>query len=134
MKRNIFLISLLCIILVTGCGTKKEEEKNKVTAENDPNNAIILEDQKIDDLSFEKFSILKDKETNVTTIYFEVINNGNEAKYINNVYFALYEGENEKVNLSKNLNTSLESGSVAEIRTNVDVDLNKVDSVKYSID
>ena len=125
MKRNIFLISLLCLALVTGCGNKKKDEDKPINT-NDPNNAIVLDDQKIDDLSFEVF--------NVTTVYFEIINNGNEAKYINNVYFTLYEGENEKISLSKNLNTSLEAGSAAEIRTNVDVDLNKVDSVKYSID
>ena len=133
MKRNIFLISLLCLALVTGCGNKKKDEDKPINT-NDPNNSIVLDDQKIDDLSFEVFNISKDKDSNVTTVYFEIINNGNEAKYINNVYFTLYEGENEKISLSKNLNTSLEAGSAAEIRTNVDVDLNKVDSVKYSID
>lgn len=130
MKKNILIITLAGVLLFTGCGEKEKENKKEVIKDQ----TIILEDQTIEDISFEAFNIVKDDDTNTSNIYFEIINNSGEDKYINNVNFTLYENGIEKVKLTRNLSNTIEVGGTAEIRVSVDVDLGKIDKVEYNLD
>lgn len=130
MKKNILIITLAGVLLFTGCGEKEKENKKEVIKDQ----TVILEDQTIEDISFEAFNIVKDDDTNTSNIYFEIINNSGEDKYINNVNFTLYENGIEKVKLTRNLSNTIEVGGTAEIRVSVDVDLGKIDKVEYNLD
>ncbi len=133
MKKILFL--MCCIpffISLIGCESKKDttKDENKVDQKDQ---AVIIEDQTIGDLSFESFNIVTD-ENNVTHIYFEVINNGATPSNISKVTFTLYNKKAEVLTLTKNVDSPIESGDFRTIETQVDVDLSNVDSVVYSVE
>lgn len=133
MKKILFL--MCCIpffISLIGCESKKDttKDENKVDQKDQ---AVIIENQTIGDLSFESFNIVTD-ENNVTHIYFEVINNGATPSNISKVTFTLYNKKAEVLTLTKNVDSPIESCDFRTIETQVDVDLSNVDSVVYSVE
>lgn len=124
--KKILLICIPLLVLLAGCN------KAPVKEEKNPQDNVI-EDQTIGNLSFESFNMVTD-ENNITHIYFEIMNNGTTTIDISKVKFTLYQDDTEIVTLSKNISSSIEAGNFEIVRTQVDVDLDNVNRVEYSID
>lgn len=126
------LLSLLCIttlISLTGCNSeKKEEETSKGEVQ-----AGFIEDQQIDNLSFESFNVVLD-DNNISHIYFEVINNGTEANNASKVTFKLYKDSTNLLTLTKSLNGPIEANDLRIIESSVDIDLSDVNKVEYIVE
>ena len=113
---------------MTGCSSKENvQTKDKVK-----NDALILEDQVVDGLTIKDFSIVKDKEHNLSSIYFEVVNETEEAKNVNEVTFTMSDGSS-KNSLTSSLNGPIKPGEARIITEEVDVDLTKITKVEYEI-
>lgn len=128
-KIALYFTCFILLFTLTGCGEKKQQEEKPKKEENQ---AIVIEDQTVNDLSFESFNIVID-EQNVSHIYFEVVNNGEVSNNASNVTFTLYQDNVNVLSLTKSLNGPIDSGDVREINAAIDVDLSKVNKVEYSI-
>ena len=97
-----FLTSLLCLTVIftlTGCGkntTKKESTKKDVEKEEN----VYVEDQEINNLTFEHFTIVKDSE-DISILYFDVTNNTESAINVGTVKFTLYAEGAEVLTMSE---------------------------------
>lgn len=127
MKKIIF--GLIIMLTLTGCGEKEVTEK---PVDKD-NQAIVIEDQIINELSFESFNITKDSD-NVTHIYFEIVNNTENNIEINKVTYKLYEKEIEKLLLESNVSGPIQPGDSRVINVKLDIDLSNIDKVEYVVE
>ena len=128
-KIALYFTCFILLFTLTGCGEKKQQEEKPKKEENQ---AIVIEDQTVNNLSFESFNIVLD-EQNVSHIYFEVVNNGEVSNNASNVTFTLYQDNVNVLSLTKSLNGPIDSGDVRKINAAIDVDLSKVNKVEYSI-
>lgn len=131
MRKYFIVGSILILFLATGCGCSKknsEEEKKE-----EKKQSVILDDQIVNDLSFESFAIVTDSD-NVTHIYFEVINNTENAISFNSLSITLYEGKNKVLSMPVAGYNLIEAGESIEIRQNLDLELYDVDKVEYTVE
>lgn len=129
------LLCLLCVVTLmplTGCNTKKAKEEEETKTEQ-KDQAVIIEDQQIDSLSFESFNVVLD-DNNVSHIYFEVINNGTETNNASKVTFVLYKDDVELLTISKSLNGPIEANDMRTIEVAVDIDLSEANKVEYTVE
>ncbi len=130
-----FLTSLLCLTVIftlTGCGkntTKKESTKKDVEKEEN----VYVEDQEINNLTFEHFTIVKDSE-DISILYFDVTNNTESAINVGTVKFTLYAEGAEVLTMSEAINEEIAPGDSRAVTENFDVDLTKVDKVEYTVE
>lgn len=133
MKKILF--SLLCamtLISLTACDSRKDKDKEEPKSE-EKDQAIIIDDQQIDNLSFENFNVVLD-DNNVSHIYFEVVNNGTETSNVFKVTFILYKDDTQLLTLTKSLNGPIEANDMRTIEVSIDVDLSKMNKVEYIVE
>ena len=130
-----FLTGLLCLTVIftlTGCGknnTKKETiKKDKEKAEN-----VYVEDQQINNLTFEHFTIVKDS-NDISILYFDITNNTESSIYVGKVTFTLYIEGAEALTMSETVNEEITPGASKTITENFDSDLTRVDKVEYTVE
>ena len=130
-----FLTGLLCLTVIftlTGCGknnTKKETiKKDKEKAEN-----VYVEDQQINNLTFEHFAIVKDS-NDISILYFDITNNTESSIYVGKVKFTLYIEGAEALTMSETVNEEITPGASKTITENFDSDLTRVDKVEYTVE
>ena len=129
------LICFLVALSFTGCGCSKKDtkEKNKKEKEVNENQTVILEDQTIDNVSFESFNVVTN-DNNQTYIDFDVANNTDSAITVNKVRFTLYVKDEKLLSVVENINMTLEPGESYRILEPSDVKLYNVDRVEYTFE
>ena len=121
---TLFLIS----ILITGCGCSKKEVENNEEQKIEYNS---VENKKVGLLDIVDFMVYY--ENNVSTIYFDVVNNSDEIVNYNTITYKMY-------NRSKNLVLTFSSdlgemnpGDIKQIKEAFDSDLRTVTNVEYEL-
>ena len=128
--KKIFSLTLLCLLsigLVTGCGCSKKENKPDVLDEDEANTEI--KDTKVEDLDIIDFVVLL--EDNISTVYFEVVNNTEETKTYEKIDCSMYDKDGKVLYSFEEPLGPLESLESKEIEYKVDIDLTKVANVEY---
>jgi PBP1b-binding outer membrane lipoprotein LpoB len=126
--KKIFVSLLVLSLLLTGCKQKTEEENNPVEE-----GATILETKEVGGLTFENFIIVTDS-SNITYITFDIVNNTDASIDINKVTFALYSSEDKILEISKSVDGPIEASDIREITAKLDIDLDGIDDVEYTIE
>ena len=133
--KKIIMISismLLTLGLITGCGSKKDDNTNN--SNNETEKPTIDENQTVvDDQIFEGLEFLNVGIDN-NTIRTIVINNTG-VKYEGSKFsIKVMDGAgNVLKELIDEIKTPMETGTTLELETNVDVDLSTAASIEYSI-
>ena len=119
------LISMISLLILTGCGSNEEDEKNNT---NDKENQSVIEDQIFEGLEFVNVGASNGV---VTTI---VINNTGVV-YEGSKFSMKIMDENGNVLkvLTDEVKTKMETGTTQTIETKTDIDLSKAASIEYSI-
>ena len=130
-----FIISLLCITTIftlTGCGKSNTKEDNKISKKENTEN-VFLKDQKVNDLTFEHFAIVKDN-AEVSVLYFDITNNTEKSIDVKTVKFTLYTEGAEILSITEDINETIAPGESKAVTENFDVDLKNVDKVEYVVE
>lgn len=123
------LVVFLSIILI-GCESKKKDENESKA---DENQAVILDDQTVNELTFENFNIVTDS-NNITHIYFEITNNTENNISINKVVVTLYSNNEQVLSLPIFISKNFEYKETLTVQKNVDVKLSNIDKVEYTVE
>lgn len=126
--KKIFSIIIIGVLLITGCG-KKEKEPDEPKKEE----AIVIEDQQIGSLNIHSFSAYFDEEDKQSYVYFEVLNTSQEVANVSTITYDLYEGDRLVISIPKDLKGPIEPNGTRVIKTSVDINLDKINKVKYDI-
>lgn len=121
------LVCLLGIGLVTGCGCDKKEKETDILGENEAN--TVIKDVVIEGLDVIDFVVLLDN--NVSTVYFEVVNNTEETKTYEKIECAMYDKNGNSLYAFEESLGTLEPLDSKDIEYKIDIDLTKVASVEY---
>lgn len=135
MKKNLqVFIIILMLITITGCGKKTNKDNQDissepivnveegVTSDKDLGEGIVAQNTKM---------VTVNGETTITT---NVINNGEEAKYIKYVDIILKNENGEVVKtLIGYIGQSIPSKQSYEVITSINIDLSEIKSVEYKI-
>lgn len=130
-KRNLIkIISIyFCLtIIFTGCGCQKNIEDVK-TIDEEKVNAVVLDDQKIDNITFKDFNIAY--QNNISSIAFEIFNETENVIPAGTLEVLLYNDQ-DKLVFSTNILFSEINSSASDIQNiETDIDLSKVKRVEY---
>ena len=133
MKKTIIIsISMLLVLgLITGCGSKNNENKNNTNSTNE--NQQNEEQTVIDDQIYEGLEFVNVQASNniIKTI---VINNTGYVYEGSKFSMKIMDGNgNVLKEVVDEVKTKMENGTTLEIQTTVDIDLSNVASIEYSI-
>lgn len=149
MKKHIFIMGLVSLLLVTGCGcsTQKDKdgnidnndivEKDEPTPENPTNitNEDMIKDQIVEELQFTNTALVYDG--NMTTITSQVENKSDYVVTLSTVkaYITYLDpNDNEKVlEMDIYFGEKLNAGEVRSTTNYTDVDLRKSSKIEYKI-
>ena len=141
--KKIMIISLTSLLLVVGCGNKKEKENenkpstNEPTVENPTNitNEDMIKDQTVEQLQFTNTGLVYDG--NMTTLTSQVKNTSDQVVELNTVMATInYKDENDVdrvFEMEVYFGESLEPGETRSVYSNTDVDLRKSSNIEYRI-
>lgn len=125
---SLILVGILGIGLVTGCGCDKKKVDKKDVLDDTESNTVI-KDQKVEGLDIIDFVVLL--ENNISTVYFEVANNTEEAKNYEKIECSMYDKDgNVLYSFEKDLG-NLEPLESKDIEYKVDINLTKTATVEY---
>lgn len=121
------LVCLLGVGLITGCGCNKKETNTDILDEKEAN--TVIKDIKVEGLDVIDYLVLL--ENNISTVYFEVVNNTEETKTYENIECSMYDKDGKVLYSFEEPLGTLESLESKEIKHQVDIDLTKVANVEY---
>lgn len=122
------IIIMLMVLTLSGC--EKKETKKETTQSVEENYASIT-DKKVGELDIVDFLVVY--EDNISTIYFDVVNNTNETISYNNIVINLYD-KSKTLILSHTIELgSVEPNSIKSIKESFDANLTKVANVEYEL-
>ena len=130
--RKIVVLLISVILLTSGCESKKNNSKvdNK---KNEQSSNITLDDQIVNDLSFENFAITKDS-SNLYVIYFNITNKTDKSVELKNLDVKLYSEGATVLTLPIDINKTLEKDETIDVAENIDVKLKDIDKVEYVVE
>ena len=127
--KKIVIIGLTSLLLVVGCGKKKEEEKDNITDEN------MIKDQTVETLQFTNTGLVYDG--NMTTLTSQVTNTSDQIVQLNTVMATINykdEYDNDRVlEMEVYFGESLNPGETRSVYSTTDVDLRKSSNIEYRI-
>lgn len=141
-KLLLIMLSLMTAFSLTGCGCTKGKNNNgtnngkngkAVETENDNNGSVTFADQTVKGLTFEHFAITKDS-AEVSVLFFDITNNTEKDIYVGKVKYTLYDDGTEILSLTEPINATIKAGQSKSVIENYDVDLTRVDEVKYAVE
>lgn len=128
------LMSLLCLMMVvtlTACGKKNTDNKQTTKEEEDTLATTSFDDQTVEDLIFENFTIVPDGDNQV--VFFTITNNTNSDIYVKTVNLTLYSEKATVLSMPEYINKVIASGESIDITETYEVNLSNVDEVKYEV-
>ena len=130
--KKIVVLLISVILLTSGCESKKNNSKvdNK---KNEQSSNITLDDQIVNDLSFENFAITKDS-SNLYVIYFNITNKTDKSVELKNLDVKLYSEGATVLTLPIDINKTLEKDETIDVAENIDVKLKDIDKVEYVVE
>ena len=130
--KKILVLLVGVILLATGCQSKKDNSKvdNK---KNEQSSNITLDNQTVNDLSFENFAITKDS-SNLYVIYFNITNKTDKSVELKKVNVKLYSEGATVLTLPLDINKTLEKDESIDVAENIDVELKDIDKVEYIVE
>lgn len=123
------LLIILSLILVTGCGCSKNEEKKDNQGENAQASIADTNVGKLDVIDF-----VTQYENGISEVYFTIENNTEEEITYNSISCDMYDKDNNLIYTIKIELDTLKAGESKDINVNVTVDLTKVVKVKYNVE
>lgn len=136
---KIFSVSMLSLVLVTGCGCQKKskKEENKNEEENKPvlvDNENLTQSGLVDGFQCDFSGPVYDG--SMTTMAFKVTNTTDQPQFINEIIATVtyMDGEYERVsNITVTIANTLQPSQSEVVSTAIDADLTNTKSVQYSI-
>ncbi len=141
--KKVIIIGLTSLLLIVGCGKKKEEEEGNKPNTNEPTvdnptsitNEEMIKDQTVEVLQFTNTGLVYDG--NMTTLTSQVTNTSDQIVELNTVMATINykdEYDNDRVlEMEVYFGESLEAGEKRSVLSTTDVDLRKSTSIKYRI-
>lgn len=141
--KKLIIIGLTSLLLVVGCGKKKEEDKENKPNTNEPTidnptsitNENMIKDQTIEVLQFTNTGLVYNG--NMTTLTSQVTNTSDQVVELNTVMATINykdEYDNDRVlEMEVYFGESLEPGETRSVYSNTDVDLRKSSNIEYRI-
>ncbi len=141
--KKIVIIGLTSLLLVVGCGKKKEEEKDNKTNTNEPTvdnptnitDENMIKDQTVETLQFTNTGLVYDG--NMTTLTSQVTNTSDQVVQLNTVMATINykdEYDNDRVlEMEVYFGESLNPGETRSVYSTTDVDLRKSSNIEYRI-
>lgn len=150
---NLSLMSLLCVLLITGCGKKKEESNNPVNDNKEPNikdeinedgtlkkevnnNSGVVKEQVVEGITLKNIELTSTAYT--STLKIEALNNTNED--ITLKYFKVYLKDKDGKNILGNdeyavasVYGTIKSKETKVLYANIDRNLSEVYSIDYEM-
>lgn len=123
------LLVILSLILVTGCGCNKKEDKKD---EQTDNNKASIVDTKTNKLDMVDFVTLY--EDGITDVYYTVENNTEEEISYNYVICEMYDKDDNLIYTLKSELGTLKPGESKDIKMKVTLDLTQVVKTKYNVE
>ena len=130
MKKIIMTSLLVAMLLITGCGKKEENKGNNA---NGGNTGVVDTPVVEEPTTYEGLEFLNVGASNgeVSTI---VINNTGRVLTGTKFTMRIMDGEgNTIVELTDEIDSSMETGTTLEVETKTDADLSKAVSIEYSV-
>jgi uncharacterized protein YcfL len=125
--KKIFITSL-CLLIITGCGSKKNNINNKTSLdENGKSNDEVVEN----DISFTNIELNYDG--SITTLTANMQNNTNEVKNFT-VTITLKDEKEKQVKSLKQIVENLESGKKQILQTGIVGDYSYIKNVEFTIE
>lgn len=123
------LLVIVSLILVTGCGCNKKEDKKD---EQIDNNKASIVDTKTNKLDMVDFVTLY--EDGITDVYYTVENNTEEEISYNYVICEMYDKDDNLIYTLKSELGTLKPGESKDIKMKVTLDLTQVVKTKYNVE
>ncbi len=135
-KITIILTSLVLLFTLTGCGKKSDDTKNvqkNNNTKNEQSTNVTFEKQTIGDVTFDSFAVTKDS-NGVQVIFFSIVNETDKEVEVKTVNIKLLSGGATVLTLKEEINSTLNPGDTIDISENIDVALDNVDKVEYTLE
>ncbi|MBP3765569.1 MAG: hypothetical protein J6G98_00115 [Bacilli bacterium] len=134
-KVTIILTSLVLLFTLTGCGKKSDDTKNTKNnnTKNEQSTNVTFEKQTIGDVTFDSFAVTKDS-NGVQVIFFSIVNETDKEVEVKTVNIKLLSGGATVLTLKEEINSTLNPGDTIDISENIDVALDNVDKVEYTLE
>ena len=135
-KITIILTSLVLLFTLTGCGKKSDDTKNAQknnNTKNEQSTNVTFEKQTIGDVTFDSFAVTKDS-NGVQVIFFSIVNETDKEVEVKTVNIKLLSGGATVLTLKEEINSTLNPGDTIDISENIDVALDNVDKVEYTLE
>ena len=134
LKRTI--AGVLAALSLTGCGKKSDDTKNAQknnNTKNEQSTNVTFEKQTIGDVTFDSFAVTKDS-NGVQVIFFSIVNETDKEVEVKTVNIKLLSGGATVLTLKEEINSTLNPGDTIDISENIDVALDNVDKVEYTLE
>lgn len=131
--KKISIVTLLSIILLTGCGVKKVEKQEKDDSEIKVNtHTEVLKDQTIDEFSITKSALIYEKGTSTFTAH--ITNNSDVEQSILSVTIYMKDKKGNTVaELTGYIGEVILSKESRVITAHTDVDLSDIITITYKV-
>ena len=123
------LLVILSLILVTGCGCSKNEDKKDDQIDNTQSSVADTKVNKLDIIDFVTLY-----EDGITDVYYTVENNTEEEISYNYVICEMYDKDDNLIYTLKSELGTLKPGESKDIKMKVTLDLNQVVKTKYNVE
>ncbi|MCI9434474.1 MAG: hypothetical protein HFI86_04305 [Bacilli bacterium] len=141
--KKVIIIGLTSLLLVVGCGKKKEEDQENKPNTNEPSvdnptnitNENMIKDQTVEVLQFTNTGLVYNG--NMTTLTSQVTNTSDQVVELTTVMATINykdEYDNDRVlEMEVYFGESLNPGETRSVYSNTDVDLRKSSNIEYRI-
>lgn len=123
------LLVILSLILVTGCGCTKNEDKKDNQVDNTQSSVADTKVNKLDIIDFVTLY-----EDGISEVYYTIENNTEEEITYNYVTCDMYDKDDNLIYTLKTELGTLKAGESKDIDVSVTVDLTKVVKTKYNVE
>lgn len=123
------LLVILSLILVTGCGCSKNEDKKDNQVDNTQSSVADTKVNKLDIIDFVTLY-----EDGISEVYYTIENNTEEEITYNYVNCDMYDKDDNLIYTLKTELGTLKAGESKDIDVSVTVDLTKVVKTKYNVE
>lgn len=141
--KKVLIIGLASLLLVVGCGKKKDEEKDNKVNNNEPTvenpssitNQDMIKDQTVETLQFTNTGLTYDG--SMTTLTSQVTNTSDQVVELSKVMATInYKDENDVdrvFEMEVYFGESLNPGETRSVFSTTDIDLRKSTNMEYRI-
>lgn len=131
-KIIVILMSLGLLFTASACTKKTDIQKNEKKKEEQTSN-VYIENQTVDNISFENFAITKDTVSNNYILYFNVKNKTTNPINVGKVTVTLYSEETALFSLDVDVDKTLVKDESADVIEYLDTIPSGIDKVEYKL-